>query len=82
MRDGGGPEVQPSMSAAAPGPAIEEQLRRVESRLIAEAGGDAVREQDVRRQMTLARARFEAATIRQFLPILIEREVRRRLSAR
>jgi len=70
------------MSAAAPGPAIEEQLRRVESRLIAEAGGDAVREQDVRRQMTLARARFEAATIRQFLPILIEREVRRRLSAR
>jgi hypothetical protein len=59
---------------------VEEQLRRLESRLLAEAGGDPVMEQDVLRHMTLARARFGSATIRQFLPILIEREVRRRLA--
>jgi hypothetical protein len=59
---------------------VEEQLRRLEARLLAEAGGDLVREQAVLRHMTTARARFESATIRQFLPILIEREVRRRLA--
>jgi hypothetical protein len=61
---------------------VEEQLRRLEARLLAEAGGDRAMEQDVRRHLTLARARFASATIRRFLPILIEREVRRRLSGR
>ena len=59
---------------------VEQQLRRLESRLLAEAGGDAVIEQDVLRHMALARARFASATVQQFLPILIEREVRRRLA--
>jgi hypothetical protein len=60
---------------------VEEQLRRLEVRLLAEAGGDRA-EEDVRRHLTLARARFGSARIRQFLPILIERDVRRRLSGR
>jgi hypothetical protein len=61
---------------------IDDQLRRLEMRLLAEAEGDAAREEDLRRHVELARARFESATVRQFLPILIEREVRRRLASR
>jgi hypothetical protein len=61
---------------------VEEQLRRLEVRLLAEAGGDRAAEEDVRRRLALARARFGSARIRQFLPILIERDVRRRLSGR
>jgi hypothetical protein len=61
---------------------VEEQLRRLEARLLAEAAGNRAMEQDVQRHLTLARARFASATIRRFLPILIEREVRRRLSGR
>ena len=61
---------------------VEEQLRRLEARLLAEGGGDRAAEEDVRRHLTLARARFGSARIRQFLPILIERDVRRRLSGR
>jgi hypothetical protein len=34
----------------------------------------------VRRHLTVVTARFDNATIRQFLPVLIEREVRRRLA--
>jgi 2'-5' RNA ligase len=60
---------------------VEEQLRRLEARLLAEAGGDRA-EEDVRRHLTLARARFGSARIRQFLPILIEPDVRRRLTGR
>jgi hypothetical protein len=87
-----GPESQPSTSATPPElttmhtgllgsvQSVEQQLRRLESRLLAEAGGDAVIEQDVLRHMALARARFASATVQQFLPILIEREVRRRLA--
>jgi hypothetical protein len=59
---------------------VEEQLRRLEARLVAEAGGDPARELEARRLMALSRARFEAATVRTFLPILIERDVRRQLS--
>jgi hypothetical protein len=59
---------------------VEEQLRRLETRLLAEAGGEAAAEADVRRLLAQARARFDDAPIRQFLPILIERDVRRRLS--
>jgi hypothetical protein len=61
---------------------VEEQLRRLESRLLAEVGGDPAGEEDLRRHLTIARARFVSATVRQFLPILIERDVRRRLAAR
>jgi hypothetical protein len=68
--------------AAPPGDArgVEEQLRRLEERLVAEADGDPTGERDARRLMALSRARFRAASIQTFLPILIERDVRRRLS--
>jgi hypothetical protein len=90
--DGSGLDVQPAPAAPPPvltpvrtgprgvGLPVEEQLRRLESRLLAEAAGDPVVEQDVLRHLAGARARFDSATIRQFLPILIEREVRRRLA--
>jgi len=61
------------------GPSVDEQLRRLEQRLVAEAGGDAEAERRVRGELVLARARFDGATVQRFLPILIEREVRRRL---
>jgi hypothetical protein len=59
---------------------VDGQLRRLESRLLADAGGDRAGQEDVRRHLALVRSRFETATIRQFLPVLIEGEVRRRLS--
>jgi hypothetical protein len=59
--------------------AVEEQLRRVESRLMAEAAGDPALAGDVRRLLDDARLRFSSATVRQFVPILVERDVRRRL---
>jgi hypothetical protein len=62
------------------GPSVDEQLLRLESRLVAEAGGDPELERRVREEVVVARARFDGATVRRFLPILIEREVRRRLS--
>ena len=61
---------------------VEEQLCRLESRMLAEAGGDPAVREAVRRHLTVATARFDDATIRQFLPVLIEREVRRRLAGR
>jgi hypothetical protein len=61
---------------------VEEQLRRLESRLLAEAGGDAAVERDVRRHLAESCARFETARVRLFVPILVEREVRRRLRER
>jgi hypothetical protein len=54
---------------------------RLEQRLLAEAGGDPEAERRVRGELVLACARFDGATVRRFLPILIEREVRRRLCA-
>jgi hypothetical protein len=51
-------------------------------RLLVELGGDRAVEQDVRRHLAHARARFASATVQRFLPILIEREVRSRLSGR
>jgi hypothetical protein len=59
--------------------AVEEQLRRVESRLMAEAAGDPALAGDVRRLLDDACLRFHSATVRQFVPILVERDVRRRL---
>src|SRR4051812_30422978 len=61
---------------------VEDQLSRLEIRLLAEAGGDPAAEQDVRRRLGVARARFAGATVRRFLPILIERDVRRQLDGR
>jgi len=50
--------------------------------MLAEAGRDPAVREAVRRHLTVATARFDDATIRQFLPVLIEREVRRRLAGR
>ena len=75
------PVPAPRRPPADRGPSVDEQLVRLERRLLDEAGGDADVEGRVRGQLVLARARFDGATIRRFLPILIEREVRRRLSA-
>ena len=61
------------------GVSVEEQLRRLELRLLAEADGDPAVERDVRRHLAELCARFETARVRLFVPILVEREVRRRL---
>jgi hypothetical protein len=61
--------------------AVEASLQWVESRLIALAGGDPVLEGDVRRYVAESCARFATARVRQFVPILVEREVRDRLRA-
>jgi hypothetical protein len=58
---------------------IAEQLRHLESRLLAEAGGDPAAETAVRRLLDASCARFATARVRQFVPILVERDVRRRL---
>jgi hypothetical protein len=58
---------------------VEQQLRQVEERLLAEAEGDAAALLAVRSHLTAARALLANATVRQFLPILVEREVRRRM---
>src|SRR4051812_15349100 len=62
--------------------AVDLRLQRVESRLIALAGGDASLEREVRRYVAESCARFTTARVRQFVPILVEREVRDRLRAR
>jgi hypothetical protein len=61
---------------------VEDDLTRLEIRLLADAGGDPAAEQDVRRCMDAARTRFAGAKVRRFLPILIERDVRRQLAGR
>ncbi len=61
--------------------AVDGQLRRVESRLLALAGGDPALEHEIRRYLADSCARFETARVRQFVPILVEREVRERLRA-
>jgi hypothetical protein len=61
---------------------VDQQLRRLELLLLAEAGGDPAVEREIRQHMADACARFETATVRQFVPILVEREVRRRLRIR
>jgi hypothetical protein len=81
----GAPEARPSNQGSrllGGVQTVEEQLRRLEARLLAEADRDRAAEEDVRRHLALARACFGSARIRQFLPILIERDVRRRLSGR
>lgn len=58
---------------------VEAQLRRLELRLLAEAGGDPAVESAVRRHLADSCMRFATARVRLFVPILVEREVRRRL---
>jgi hypothetical protein len=57
----------------------DQQLLRVEARLLAEAKGSPAAEEDTRRWFALACERFAGAPVRQYLPILVEREVRERL---
>jgi hypothetical protein len=78
-----GTEPASSAEAAARGTdQIERQLLRLEERLLAEVTGDPAAERDMRRCLALARAHFAEATVRQYLPILVERDVRGRLRDR
>ena len=81
----GAPRLAPGPVAAhrdllAGAQSVDERLRQLEQRLLAEAAGDPHRERDLQAHLAHARARFASATVRQFLPVLIEREVRRRLA--
>jgi hypothetical protein len=58
---------------------FEHQLERVAQRLLAEVAGDPLREARVRRGLAEARLRFGSATVRAYLPILVERAVRAQL---
>lgn len=58
---------------------VDEQLRRLALRLLAEVGGDPAAENAVRRHLDASFAVFATARVRQFVPILVERDVRRRL---
>ena len=68
-----------SRADTVPGPS-EVQLGRLLSRLLAEAKGDPAHERAVRQHMAASCERYATARIREFLLILIERDVRRRLS--
>lgn len=71
--------VPPRADVVRGGASVDEQLRRLELRLLAEADGDPAAERDVRRHLADSRTRFETARVRTFVPILVEREVRRLL---
>jgi hypothetical protein len=58
---------------------IERQLDRLALRLLAEVAGDPERELRVRHGLAEARLRFRSATVRDYLPILVERAVRQQL---
>ena len=58
----------------------EKQLGQLLSRLLAEANGDPATEWAVRQHLAASCARYATARVRDFLLILIERDVRRRLS--
>jgi len=58
---------------------VDEQLARLEARLMGEVADDPVASMAVRSHLAVARARFADATVTHFLPILVEREVRRRM---
>jgi hypothetical protein len=60
---------------------VEVQLQRLEARLLAEAGGDPAVESEIRRHPAAARDWFATASVRIFVPILVERQVRDRLRA-
>lgn len=54
-------------------------LARVEERLLAEFGGGPRHDAAVRDALAVACSGFEGSAIRRFIPILVEREARRRL---
>jgi hypothetical protein len=56
----------------------EERLQRLETRLVAEFAGGDIGEDIVRRHLTDLRTRFADARVQAFVPILIERAIRRR----
>lgn len=85
----GSGDAQPSAGAPLPrddffGAAgtVEAQLGKLTNRLLAEAEGDPLVEQRVRRLLSQAYERFAGARVRRFLPILIERDVRDQLGGR
>ncbi|HEV7210548.1 MAG TPA: hypothetical protein VGN47_02415 [Blastococcus sp.] len=77
--------VGPSSRAGAPGPVrsagpTEAQLGQLLARLLADANGDPAHERAVREHLAASCQRYATARVREFLLILIERDVRRRLS--
>ena len=55
---------------------VDAQLARLEARLLGEVEGNAIASMEVRFHLAAARRRFADARVRQYLPILVEREVR------
>jgi hypothetical protein len=68
--------------AAVWGEAVERQLERLETRLIAEFDGGAIPATTVHLHVAAAREKYADARVWTYLPILIERYVRHRLHAR
>lgn len=62
-------------------PSVDDQLARLEQRLLSEVGEDPDLQRRVLTELADVRSGFADATVRRFLPILVEREVRRRLAA-
>lgn len=61
------------------GEAVESQFERLEARLLAEFGDGLIAGRTVRDHIAAARAHYVGARVRIYLPILIERDVRRQL---
>ena len=61
--------------------AVEAQVARVTDRLIADFAGE-LPDTVVRTAVTQAYAAYERARVTQFVPVLVDRAVRRELSAR
>ena len=66
--------VQRTQGSADP---VDAQLAKLEARLLGEVESDAVASMEVRFHLAAARRRFADARVRHFLPILVERVVRR-----
>jgi hypothetical protein len=75
-------ETMAARSAPVWSDAVEAQLARVEARLVAELGGGELTTRVVREHMAQARHCYSGARVHTFLPILIERELRRRFHGR
>jgi hypothetical protein len=75
-------EAMAARSAPVWSDAIEAQLAQVEARLVAELGGGEFTMRVLREHMAQARHGYSGARVHTFLPILIERELRRRLHGR
>jgi hypothetical protein len=58
---------------------MEKRLQQLEARLVAEFAGSGIGEDIVRQHFTNLRRRFADARVQAFVPILIERAIRRRL---